>query len=382
MNIRLMKSLREIGLDAWRTLESADFPFNDFEFFAALEDSGCVGKGSGWQAIYMLAENDVGKALGVLYAFVKQHSYGEYIFDWEWANFYQAHGVEYYPKLLTAVPFTPATGPRVLVAKGEHQDEVRSHLIKAAIEISRNSGLSSYHALFIEEEEVPAFEAEGLAIRHSTQYHWRNRNYRDFQDFLDSLVGKRRRDIVRERNRAQSHGLLIECLSGSQLKPEHAKIMESLYQTTTDKKNAIAYLQGGFFERVFETMADRIVLVMASRDGEAVAAALNFQKGKKLYGRYWGSYAQFQDLHFELCYYQTIDYALRNGIEVFEAGAQGEHKVQRGFLPSLTYSAHKIFDPRFAEPIKNFVRDERLAIDAAMKEMSSPFKLARPEKLE
>lgn len=380
MKIRLFQSVHEIGLETWRTLESADFPFNDYEFLAALEDSHCIGKGSGWQAIYIAAEEPDGKIAAVLYAYVKQHSYGEYIFDWQWANFYQAHGVEYYPKLLTGVPFTPATGPRILIAKGQFNDELRSQLIRAALEISKNSDLSSYHALFIEKDEVGAFEAEGLAIRHSLQYHWRNRDYHSFQDFLDSLVGKRRRDIVRERSRAQSHGLVIDCLSGSQLRPEHAKIMESLYQTTTDKKNAIAYLQGGFFETVFQTMADRIVLVLATREGEAVAAALNFQKGKKLYGRYWGSYEPYQDLHFELCYYQTIDYAIHHGIEIFEAGAQGEHKVQRGFLPSLTYSAHKIFDPRFAQAIETFISEERLAIDTATKAMSSPFKLAHSQK--
>ncbi len=386
MKLNILRSVREIGVEAWRGLESADFPFNDYEFFAALEDSGSIGAGndtsggSGWQPLYITAEDADRNLLGLIYAFVKQHSYGEYIFDWQWANFYQAHGVAYYPKLLTAVPFTPATGPRILVAKNADPTLVRSTLIRAALEISKSSGLSSFHALFIEADEAPLFEAEGCTVRHSMQYHWRNQNYRDFQDFLDSLIGKRRRDITRERLRSQSHGLKVECLSGANLGVEHAAIMESLYQTTTDKKNAVAYLQPGFFEQVFATMADRIVLVLASDNKGAIAGALNFKKGSKLYGRYWGSLVPYQDLHFELCYYQTIDYALQNGIVTFEAGAQGEHKIQRGFLPSLTYSAHKIFDSRFARPIEAFVKEEKTALFSEMRTMTSPFKAERSER--
>jgi predicted N-acyltransferase len=376
VKLRILKTVSEIGLETWRSLESPDFPFNDYEFFAALEASGSIGKGSGWQPIYLGIEDDSSTIIGLLYAFAKQHSYGEYIFDWQWANFYQANGIDYYPKLLTSVPFTPATGPRILISSSTdiNSDLIRSTLIKAALEISVNSRLSSYHALFIEKEEIALFESEGLAVRHSMQYHWHNRGYKSFEDFLGQLVGKRRRDIVRERSRAQSHGLTIECLSGKDLTSKHAEIMEALYQTTTDKKNAIAYLQGGFFQKIFNTMAESIVLVLASLEGQPVAGALNFRKGKKLYGRYWGSFEQYQDLHFELCYYQTIDYAIQHGIEIFEAGAQGEHKIQRGFIPSLTYSAHKIFDKRFAQPIEAFILEERSAVDEALREMTSPYK--------
>ncbi|MBC7658712.1 MAG: GNAT family N-acetyltransferase [Chitinophagaceae bacterium] len=378
MKFKILKSIYDIGLETWRKLESPDFPFNDFEFFAALEDSGSIGKESGWHPVYLACSDETkgDVIVGILYSFVKQHSYGEYIFDWQWANFFQAHGIPYYPKLLTAVPFTPATGPRILVnSQCTDESAVRSLLIKAALQIATNSEMSSYHALFIEESEAPSFEAEGLAVRHSIQYHWHNRGYKDFQEFLNSLVGKRRRDIVRERSRANSHGLTIECLTGASLKPQHGAVMEALYQTTTDKKNAIAYLQTGFFERIFTRMADRIVLVLASKDGVPVAGALNFRKGKKLYGRYWGSFHSYQDLHFELCYYQTIDYAIQHGIEVFEAGAQGEHKIQRGFLPSLTWSAHKVFDRRFALPIEAFIKEEKAAIAAELRAMTGPYKV-------
>lgn len=372
--IRLLTSIHDIGQSTWKEFESADFPFNDFEFFAALEDSHSIGKDSGWQILYILCEDEDSRLQGILYCFVKQHSYGEYIFDWQWANFFQANGESYYPKLLTSVPFTPATGPRILVRSEGNQDSIRSALLASAIELAKRSGLSSYHALFIEEAEQKIFAEQGFALRYSLQYHWRNEGYPDFQAFLNALVGKRRRDIVRERTRAHSHGLTIECLTGNQITERHGQIMNALYQTTTDKKNAIAYLQPDFFPKIFSSMKDQILFVLASKDGEAVAGALNFFKGKKLFGRYWGALAQYQDLHFELCYYQTIDFAIRHQIELFEAGAQGEHKVQRGFLPSLTYSSHMVFDPRFSSPIVQFVREERLAITEHLKDYSTPFR--------
>ena len=374
LTIRVFNSIQDIGVDKWRQLESPDFPFNDFEFYSALEKSGSIGQRTGWQPVFLVCENQESKILGGLCTFVKQHSYGEYIFDWQWANFFSSYGIDYYPKLLTAVPFTPATGPRILLSSEAEPASVRAALIRSALEMSRRSGLSSYHALFIEADEQESFAAEGMGIRHSIQYHWRNRNYRDFQDFLDTLIGKRRRDIIRERARAQSHGLVIRTLTGEDLTDEHALIMDRLYQTTTDKKNAIAYLQPHFFQQVFQTMKDRIVMILATRDNEPVAAALNFYKGRKLYGRYWGALAHYADLHFELCYYRTIDFAVEKGLVVFEAGAQGEHKVQRGFMPSLTYSAHRIFNSRFAAPIESFIQDERVAIADAIGQYSSPFK--------
>lgn len=376
LKIRLVKTLDEVGESRWRSLESEDFPFNDFNFFKALADSGSIGRGSGWDAHYLLAEDEAGTLLGLLYTFVKTHSYGEYIFDWQWANFYRVNGEHYYPKLMTAVPFTPATGPRILLSSNCDGEVVTSALIQSALEISRRAGLSSYHALFMTEGETSLFERNGMAVRHSLQYHWHNPNlkYRHFEDFLESLVGKRRRDIQRERKRAQSHGLSIRKLSGESLQEDHADIMESLYRRTTDKKNAIAYLQPDFFRAVFKSMSNRILFVLAEKDGVPVAGALNFFKGKKLYGRYWGSHEDFADLHFELCYYQTIEFALEQRFEVFEAGAQGEHKIQRGFLPSLTYSAHKIFDPRFELAITNFIREERAALLELKNEFSSPYR--------
>ncbi|WP_141732660.1 GNAT family N-acetyltransferase [Oligoflexus tunisiensis] len=380
MEYRIASSMEGIQDTDWLPLEDPDFPFFDQPFLKALEATGSIGGDSGWDPIYLQAWDDKGLA-GVLCGFVKSHSYGEYIFDWEWARFFQRFQRPYYPKLLHAAPMTPATGRRILLRPDSDATGVRERLIQFSLQLGVKGRLSSVHALFIPEEECAAFQEQGFVIRHSLQYHWRNQGYRDFQDFLDSFVGKRRRDIQRERQRVATHGLDIQCLSGADLKPQHAALMEEFYLTTAEKKNAIPYLREGFFEQVFSSMADRIVLVLASKNEEPVAGALNFFKGKTLFGRYWGSLAPYQDLHFELCYYQTIDFAIRQRLELFEAGAQGEHKIQRGFRPSLTRSAHRIMDPDLREPIERFIQSERLLIQEAMAELDrkSPYKT--PEKL-
>ena len=379
MRIRLETSLASLDSAVLRQLENSDYPFTDREFLLALEESGSVGGQSGWQSAHLVALDDNDRVLGLLLAYAKTHSYGEYVFDWEWARFFQANRVAYYPKLTSALPFTPATGPRILVAPGADQVRVRRELTAAAVDVARNSDMSSCHALFLQGDDLSAFTSAGFVERHSCQFHWTNRGYRDFQDFVETFVSKRRRDALRERRRAQEHGLTFARLTGKDLTAAHAASMEQLYLNTTAKKNAIPYLQAGFFAQLFAAMPDRILLVAAfDKDGEMVAGALNFYKGKNLYGRYWGSTDLFQDLHFELCYYQTIDFAIASGIQRFEAGAQGEHKIQRGFLPSVTYSAHLILDAQLRQPIERYIAEERAAVAAQMVELMShsPF---RPE---
>jgi predicted N-acyltransferase len=375
MDYKLASTIQDIDEKVWHGLESPDFPFFDYAFLKALEDSGSIGRGTGWDPIYLQSWDDEGLA-GVLCSFVKTHSYGEYIFDWEWARFYQRFHRPYYPKLLHAAPFTPATGPRILLRAGADAVRTRERLIQFSLQLAVQARLSSVHALFIPDAEGTAFQEQGFAQRHSLQYHWRNQGYRDFQDYLDSFVGKRRRDIQRERQRVQTHALEFQWLTGKDLTPEHGTLMEQLYLTTAEKKDAIPYLRPGFFEQVFSSMADRILLVLASKDGRPVAGALNFFKGHTLFGRYWGSLETFTDLHFELCYYQTIEFAIQKRLELFEAGAQGEHKIQRGFRPSLTRSAHRILDPDLREPIERFIAEERSLIHNAIQELDrkSPFK--------
>ena len=363
-------------LAAWRALEPPDFPFFDYEFLRALERSGSIGGGSGWSPVYLVCKDDLGGVLGALPLYLKTHSYGEYIFDWEWAHAYRQHGLPYYPKLVAAVPFTPATGPKLLVRPDADRAAVTRALLDAARGLGEERRVSSSHALFLPEEELDEFVEHGFAVRHSVQFHWRNRSYGAFSDYLDAMMSKRRRQVARERR--QLEGVEIERLTGSELCPEHAATMYRFYLSTSDRKWGSPYLTGAFFAEVFRTMGDRILLILA-RDrgtGRPIAGALNFFKGRTLYGRYWGTTEERRNLHFELCYYQAIEFAIERRLALFEAGAQGEHKLARGFLPSLTYSAHAIHHPDFRRAIEDYINVEKkiLAEDMADYAQHDPYK--------
>lgn len=371
MRVRRFHSVERVGEVAWRVLEPPDFPFFDFEFLRALERSGSVGEGSGWSPVYLVCE-DGDRLLGALPIYLKTDSYGEYIFDWDWAHAYREHGLYYYPKLVAAVPFTPATGPKLLVGREADGDRraVTQALLHATQDLGDEREISSSHALFLPERELGEFENKGFAVRHSLQFHWRNRDYGSFGDYLGALEGKRRRQISRERRQLESEGLVIERLTGDELLPEHARIMYRFYLGTFDRKWGFPYLTGKFFEEVFRTMKDRILLALA-RDaptGRPIAGALNFFKGQSIYGRYWGASEERRNLHFELCYYQAIEFAIERGLTLFEAGAQGEHKLARGFLPTVTYSAHEIRHPVFRQAIERYIAEEREYITRAVSE--------------
>jgi predicted N-acyltransferase len=305
--------------------------------------------------------------LGALCLYVKTDSYGEYIFDWEWALAYQRHGISYYPKLVAAVPFTPATGPKLLVRPDVSGEAVKSALLDEVQRLGEERNVSSSHALFVPERETHEFKKCGYAIRHSLQLHWHNHGYDAFSDYLDALKSKRRRQISRERRQLEDEDLAIERLTGDDLGPHHAAWMYDFYLETLDGKWGIPYLNEAFFEEVFQTMKDRILLVVAKDGaGNPIAGALNFFKGDSLYGRYWGAVEERRNLHFELCYYQAIEFAIEQRLALFEAGAQGEHKHARGFLPSLTYSAHAIRHPVFKQAIEDYIAEERKLVAGAM----------------
>lgn len=378
MRVERVSGVEKVGEAAWREVEPPDFPFFDFEFLRALERSGSVGRGSGWRPIYLVCE-EAGRVAGVLCLYLKTDSYGEYIFDWEWARAYQEHGLSYYPKLTSAVPFTPATGPKLLVRPGLGEAggaRVRRALLDEAKRLGDERRVSSTHALFLPEHEIPEFAGRGFAVRHSLQFHWRNPGYAGFDDYLGKLASKRRRQISRERRQLDGD-LLIQRLTGDDLKPYHAETMYRFYLETLDKKWGVPYLQEGFFEEVFETMRDRTLLVLA-RDGSGlpIAGALNFFKGDALFGRYWGSVEERRNLHFELCYYQEIEFAIERGMGLFEAGAQGHHKHARGFVPAVTYSAHEIRHPAFRDAIQRFIEAERelVAETVAEYDLHDPYK--------
>ena len=373
-------------VEAWRALEPRDFPFFDVEFLRALERSRSIGASSGWSPAYLLCEDDAGgTVLGALPVYLKTDSYGEYIFDWEWARAYREHGLRYYPKLVAAVPFTPATGPKLLVRSDIEEGgttgrrAVRRALLDGARGLGDELRVSSSHALFLPEEELGDFVDGGYAVRHSLQFHWHNGGYGSFDDYLAALTSKRRRQIVRERRGlAEGDGLRIKRLTGDDLSPEHARIMYRFYLSTLDRKWGSPYLTGAFFDEVFRTMKDRILFILArdERTGRPIAGALNFYKGRTLYGRYWGALEHRRNLHFELCYYQEIEFAIERGFDLFEAGAQGEHKHARGFLPSITYSAHEIRHKGFREAIGRFIDEEKEYLDEAMQDYArhDPYK--------
>jgi len=339
-------------------MEPPDFPFFDFEFLLALEHSRSVGPRTGWSPVYLVCEGQ-GRVLGAMPLYLKTDSYGEYVFDWAWANAYHQNGLSYYPKLVSAVPFTPATGPKLLVRPDADRAAVTRALLDATRELGDELRVSSSHALFLPEDELGEFEARGFTIRHSLQFHWRNRGYGAFADYLDAMTSKRRRQVARERR--QVEGVEVVCLTGDALGPEHASMMYRYYVDTYDRKWGSPYLTGAFFDEVFRTMRDRVMLAIASDEStrRPVAGALFFHKGTALFGRYWGAAKGVRNLHFELCYYQGIEFAIERGLSLFEAGAQGEHKLARGFLPAITYSAHEIRHPAFRRAIEQYIAEER-----------------------
>jgi len=361
---QVFHSLREVAPESWNRLIGDAFPFAEYDYLLALEEGHCVGIEPGWEPRYLTLWE--GKQLqAACYLYRKTNSNGEYIFDWDWANAYQRYGQRYFPKLTSAVPFTPATGPKLLVAAdASNPRELQQQLLASALELVQQEGCSSLHFLFIPAEEREIYEAAGLLLRHSFQFHWQNQGYGSFEDFLSRLRSKRRKEILRERRQVQEQGLEVILLRGEEIEPKLCRVMYDFYLTTIDRKWAMPYLSYEFFQYIFTHFRDQLVLALARKQGRWVAGTINYHKGPHLFGRYWGCRQDFRSLHFELCYYRLIEYAIEQGVQRFEAGAQGAHKIQRGFLPNLTYSAHWIADPAFQRAIGEFIEEEKRLIQS------------------
>ena len=361
---QVFHSLREVAPKSWNRLIGDAFPFAEYDYLLALEEGHCVGIEPGWEPRYLTLWE--GKQLqAACYLYRKTNSNGEYIFDWDWANAYQRYGQRYFPKLTSAVPFTPATGPKLLVAAdASNPRELQQQLLASALELVRQEGCSSLHFLFIPAEEREIYEAAGLLLRHSFQFHWQNQGYGSFEDFLSRLRSKRRKEILRERRQVQEQGLEVILLRGEEIEPKLCRVMYDFYLTTIDRKWAMPYLSYEFFQYIFTHFRDQLVLALARKQGRWVAGTINYHKGPHLFGRYWGCRQDFRSLHFELCYYRLIEYAIEQGVQRFEAGAQGAHKIQRGFLPNLTYSAHWIAHPAFHRAIGEFIEEEKRSIQS------------------
>ncbi len=361
------------GLDAaqWDACAGADNPFVSHAFLSALEMSGSVGRGSGWQPLPVLIHGSDGVLEGAVPAYAKSHSQGEYVFDHGWAEAFMRAGGDYYPKLQIAVPFTPVPGPRLLM-----RDSANAPKLIAAIEaVVRENELSSAHATFVEEGQLEHFRAADWLIRTGTQFHWANRGYASFDDFLGDLSSRKRKAIRKERAGAQQ-GLEVVRLPGDQITPEHWAAFWRFYQDTGARKWGQPYLTRQFFPLLAETMPERIMLILALRGGKPIAGALNLIGTDALYGRYWGCTEDVPFLHFELCYYQAIEAAIELGLSRVEAGAIGEHKLARGYLPVPTYSAHYIANPGFRRAVEDFLVRESRAVERDIDHLSefAPFK--------
>ena len=387
IEIRVLSSLKEIAADVWdscacpEAVEGArpNDPFTTHRFLKALEDSNSVGPGTGWQPQYLHAMLS-GQTIAVAPMYAKSHSQGEYIFDHNWAHAFERAGGRYYPKLQMAVPHTPATGRRFLIHP-DFPDTGLSALLQGAVQLATNNQISSVHITFCTEAEREAGAALGLMARTTQQFHWLNNGYKDFDDFLSGLSSRKRKNIRKERQRATEFGGTIHTFSGDTLKPEHWDAFWEFYQDTGARKWGTPYLTRRFFSLAQETLRDDMALVLAERNGRYVAGALNFIGADTLFGRYWGCNEHHPCLHFELCYYQAIDIAIARGLDRVEAGAQGEHKLARGYLPTQTHSLHWVGDPGFADAIARYLKAEREAVEEEIEILTEygPFKRAHIE---
>ncbi|MDX2223725.1 MAG: GNAT family N-acetyltransferase [Rhodospirillaceae bacterium] len=340
-------------------------PFVRHAFFSALEDSGSVGAEAGWQPQHVVITDARSRVLACAPLYLKNNSYGEYVFDWGWAQAYQRAGGRYYPKLQCAVPFTPVTGPRLLVRGGLDDDETRAlrqALIGAMVEVARQRRVSSLHVTFPTVAEQELMTEAGFLPSIGEQYHWKNEGYGTFDDFLAALSSRKRKTIRKEREVANGHGIAIRTLVGADIKPQHWDAFYRFYTGTSDRKWGQAYLTREFFDLLASRMADAVVLVMGFAGDRAVCGAINLRGGNTLFGRNWGTAVDLPMLHFECCYYRAIDFAIAHRLAWVEAGAQGQHKVQRGYLPRPTYSAHWIADANFRRAVAQFLAEERDAV--------------------
>ncbi|MBB4285015.1 GNAT family N-acetyltransferase [Roseospira goensis] len=383
--VSVLPGLGGVEAAEWDACAGADNPFVSHAFLSALEDSGSVGPETGWRPQHLRIAAPDGSLLACAPLYLKTHSYGEYVFDWSWANAYEQAGGRYYPKLQGAVPFTPVTGPRLLVRPdASDPDHLRRALLAATVQLADRADLSSVHITFPTEAEADLGAGLGFLRRQGQQYHWENLGYRDFRDFLDTLASRKRKAIRKERERANAQGVVLRTLTGDDLHPRHWDAFYRFYLSTADRKWGRPYLTRDFFQILGERMPDRVALVMGEDEdsGQLVCGALNLIGSDALFGRTWGALAEYKFLHFEACYYRAMDFAIEHGLRWVEAGAQGEHKIQRGYLPQATHSLHWIADPGFRAAVARFVEQERAMVGEDMAALAAfgPYRRGeRPE---
>ena len=360
----------------WNRVSGSGQPFLRHEFLAALERHGCVGEAFGWLPRHVVAYDEDGQLVGAVPLYLKDNSYGEFVFDWAWADAWHRAGLAYYPKLVAAVPYTPVTGPRLLVRPGADRDAVVQTLIKQALTVAEQAGASSLHWLFTASGDTERLVQHGFMRRTSCHFHWHNEGYSSFEAYLSRLSSRKRKKIRRERRHVQEAGISMQVLHGTEVTAEQWQLMHYFYRSTFEQKSGVPTLSLEFFREISRTMGEQLVLVFAHHAGKVVAGAIMLRGDHALYGRHWGCLAEFNSLHFETCYYQGIDYCIEHGLDLFEPGAQGEHKISRGFLPTYTWSAHWIADEQFRVAIQRYLADEHDMMVAYHDELQcrSPFR--------
>ena len=376
MRIEVINRLDSIPAADWNRVSGTGHPFLRHEFLVALERHGCVGETHGWLPHHLAAYDDSERLCGVVPLYLKDNSYGEFVFDWAWADAYHRAGLAYYPKLVSAIPYTPVTGTRILVAADADYRQVAGQLVNAALEQLECTSASSLHWLFTSPDDTRLLVDCGFMRRTGVHFHWHNDSYHSFDDFLSRLSSRKRKKIRRERRHVQEAGIHMSVVHGTDSTAEQWQAMHFFYASTFAKKSGVPTLSLDFFTEISRTMGDQVVLVFAMLGDKPVAGAIMLRGDGALYGRHWGCLRDYHSLHFEACYYQGIEYAIKHGLQLFEPGAQGEHKISRGFLPTCTWSAHRVVNAQFSEAIQRYLAEEHeLMLDYRDDLMrSSPFR--------
>ena len=375
MRVAIHDEISEINAHQWNDILGDEYPFLRHEFLTAGEQTGCVSENTGWRPCHLAIYHDDGSLRAAMPLYEKQHSWGEFVFDWAWANAYERAGLNYYPKLVSAAPFTPASSSRLLLADSADSDASNA-LVEAALALAQKRHCSSLHILFPTPDQAERLKVLGLKIRKDCQFHWHNRGYADFDGFLAGFSSKKRKKARRDRRHVAEAGIRFRRLTGEDLTPDAWRTVYPLISRTFMQRGSMPYYDISFFEKISRSMAEQLLIVIAEDDDDPVAAAVFFIGKDVLYGRYWGSNGHYNSLHFETCYYQGIDYCIEHGISTFEPGTQGEHKISRGFLPTTTYSAHWLAQPAFFDAIGDYVAEEALHIDRYMQAVDdhSPYR--------
>ena len=361
---RFLDSIAQIDAASWNAMAGPAQPFLRHEFLLAMEESGCASARTGWDPKHVLIEDSAGAPVAAMPLFRKSHSRGEFVFDFSWAGAYAQHGLRYYPKLLTAVPFTPVSGPRVLLGPKADPKTATAKLTRAVLDYASQGQLSSWHVLFPTEDTAADLDRAGLILRRDCQFHWYNQGYASFEAFLATFTAEKRKKAKRERRRVAEAGIEFDTLHGGDMSPSLWRTVYAFYSDTFHRHGHEPYLNLDFFKRIAAAIPNALMLKVARIGAEPIAVAIFFVGSEALYGRYWGAGGNFHSLHFEACYYQGIEYCIEKGLQRFEPGTQGEHKVPRGFVPTLTHSAHYIADSRFAAAIRDYAQREARGVDS------------------